>query len=100
MALFPVRVDNLQQGAAFHFTKYAAFFEKWIRLRTRLWRTRRKQKYTEADVFLLSPAPIYPYREQCDIGSGCKSQKLWTAASFIKDSIFSVFFNRFPLFVF
>ena len=28
-ALFPIRVDNLQQGAAFHFTKYAAFFEKW-----------------------------------------------------------------------
>ena len=28
-ALFPVRGDNLQQGAAFHFTKYAAFFEKW-----------------------------------------------------------------------
>ena len=24
-ALFPIRVDNLQQGAAFHFTKYAAF---------------------------------------------------------------------------
>ena len=29
LALFPIRVDNLQQGAAFHFTKYAAFFEKW-----------------------------------------------------------------------
>ena len=28
-ALFPIRVDNLQQGAAFHFIKYAAFFEKW-----------------------------------------------------------------------
>ena len=26
-ALFPIRVDNLQQGAAFHFTKYPAFFE-------------------------------------------------------------------------
>ena len=24
-ALFPIRVDNLQQGAASHFTKYAAF---------------------------------------------------------------------------
>ena len=29
MALFPIWVDNLQQGAAFHFTKYPAFFEKW-----------------------------------------------------------------------
>ena len=26
-ALFHIRVDNLQQGAAFHFTKYAAFFD-------------------------------------------------------------------------
>ena len=26
-ALFPIRVDDLQKGAAFHFTKYAAFFD-------------------------------------------------------------------------
>ncbi|MBR2911967.1 MAG: hypothetical protein IKC05_10175, partial [Lentisphaeria bacterium] len=45
-----VRVDNLQQKAAFHFAKYAAFFEKRIRLRTRLRGTRRKQKYTGADI--------------------------------------------------
>ena len=30
--------------------QYPAFFEKRIRLRTRLWWTGRKQKYTEADV--------------------------------------------------
>ena len=55
--------------------KYPAFFEKWIRLRTRLRWTGRKQKYTEADVsafFLVKKSfpsspdshPPYPKRDQ------------------------------------
>ena len=64
-ALFPIRGDNLQQGAAFHFTKHAAFFEKWRGGRgeeKNFFHVKKPDVGTE--VFLLFPALIYPCREQ------------------------------------
>ncbi|MBR1951321.1 MAG: hypothetical protein IKA32_02005, partial [Lentisphaeria bacterium] len=52
--LHSIQTDNPRQGIGPLSTKYPAFFEKGIRLRTKLRWTGGKQKYTEADVSAFS----------------------------------------------
>ena len=76
---------KFQTGAIIPSIKYSAFFEKRIRLRTRLRWTGRKQKYTEADVSAFSrekkffssprvPSALYQKSSGCSGGGESSSR--------------------------